>query len=140
MPFEVKDRRNKFRFPMRREMKFKLADDAAPVEAGSGETVNLGSGGVAFQVDRDLKIDALVELSISWPMLLDDTCPMRLIVFGRVLRSDRGRVACTIDKYEFRTQSRTVRTAQTVRDSMLLRWADTLRKDTLKVRTAAATF
>src|SRR5689334_18895003 len=134
---EIRDRRTKFRFPIRRELRFKLAEDGSPVEAGAGETVNLGSGGVAFQVDRMLKIDALVELSISWPILLDETCPMRLIVFGRVLRSVTGMAACSIDKYEFRTQSRSIRNTVTVRDSMLLRWADTQRKEQLKARAVA---
>jgi hypothetical protein len=135
---EIRDRRTKFRFPIRRELRFKLAEEGLPVETGAGETVNLGSGGVAFEVDRELKIDALVELSISWPILLDESCPMRLIVFGRVLRSTKGQAVCTIDKYEFRTQARSIRLAATVRDSMLLRWADTLRKENLKTRAAIA--
>src|ERR1017187_4998963 len=80
------DRRKKFRFPIHRELRYKLLEEGILVGAGTGQSVNIGSGGVAFSIDRDLSPGAFSELSISWPVLLDDTCPMRFIVFGRVLR------------------------------------------------------
>jgi hypothetical protein len=111
-------------------MRYKLLRDEAIVEFGRGETIDIGSGGVAFTMEREITPQTYVELSISWPVLLDDTCAMRLIVFGRVLRSEGGRSCCTIDKYEFRTQARALQTTVTIRnDSMLLRWAEGLRKD-----------
>ena len=56
-------------------------------------------------------------------------CPMRLIVFGRILRCTGRKAVCTIDKYEFRTQARTVQTTPAIRaDTMLQRWADGMRK------------
>ena len=104
------DRRKKSRFPIRRELRYKLlADDT--MDSGTGQTINMGSGGIAFSIDHELKPDAFIELSISWPMLLDNTCPMRLIVFGRVLRSQSRKSVCNIDKYEFRTQARTFQAA-----------------------------
>ncbi|MGA2269536.1 MAG: hypothetical protein ABSH44_13790 [Bryobacteraceae bacterium] len=53
--------------------------------------------------EPELRPGTFIELSISWPALLDQTCPMRLIVFGRVLRGAGRTAACTLDKYEFRT-------------------------------------
>jgi hypothetical protein len=97
------------------------------------------SGGVAFTTERALNPGAFVELSISWPVLLDETCPMRLIVFGRILRCTGRKAVCTIDKYEFRTQSRTLQTAPAIRtDTMLQRWADGMRKENLKASLASA--
>src|ERR1022692_3869655 len=134
------DRRKKFRFPIHRELRYKLLDDGVLRGAGTGQSVNMGSGGVAFTIDQELRPGAYIELSISWPVLLDDTCPMRFIVFGRVLRSVGRKSVCTIDKYEFRTQARTLQAAPAVRhDSMLQRWADGMRKDTVKPRVATAT-
>jgi hypothetical protein len=99
----------------------------------------MGSGGLAFTIDQELKPGAFIELSISWPVLLDDSCPMRFIVFGRVLRSVGRKSACTVDKYEFRTQARTFQTAPAVRnDSMLQRWAGGMRKENVKPRVATA--
>ena len=86
-------------------------------------------------IDHELKPSAFIEVSISWPMLLDNTCPMRLIVFGRVLRSEGRKTVCTIDKHEFRTQARTFQAAGAMRnDSMLQRWAGEILKDNLKPR------
>jgi len=55
--------------------------------------------------------------------LLDRTCPIRLIVLGRVLRGAGRTAVCTVDKHEFRT-ARASRTDARVRaDSMLEHWA-----------------
>ena len=75
-------------------------------EVGQGHTVNMSSGGIAFSLDRELAPGAFVELSISWPVTLDTGTPMRLVVFGRVVRTMDGIAACSVDKYEFRTQAR----------------------------------
>jgi len=132
------ERRGKKRFPIHRELRYKSLKDGAIIANGSGQTINLGSGGLAFSVSQDLEPETYVELSISWPVLLDDSCPMRLIVFGRVLRCQDGKCACSVDKYEFRTQSRVFQTAPSVRnDSMLQRWAEGVRKENLKARSMA---
>jgi len=132
------DRRTKFRFPIRRELRYKLLAGGVIIGSGTGFTDNVGSGGVAFSLDHELDAGTFVELSISWPALLDDTCPMRLIVFGRVLRSAGNQSVCTIDKYEFRTQARAIQAgAMTRSDSMLLRWADGMRREAPKVRVAS---
>ena len=125
------DRRERQRFSIRRELRYTLLKDGVNAESGVGETIDIGSGGVGFSIGRPLPAGRFIELSISWPMLLDDTCPMRLVVFGRVLRNEQERCACTIDKYEFRTQSRTIQPLAVRNDSLLRRWAETVRKEPL---------
>ena len=133
------DRRSKSRFAIERDVRYKMADEGVVVASGAGQTINMCSGGVAFSTERALNPGAFVELSISWPVLLDETCPMRLIVFGRILRCTGRKAVCTIDKYEFRTQSRALQTAPTIRaDTMLQRWADGMRKENLKASLASA--
>lgn len=100
------DRRAKHRFAIERELRFKVLDGERPTTTGIGNTVDISSGGVAFETMTKLLPGTLMELSISWPVLLDDTCLMRLVVLGRVVRTRRQIVACTVDKYEFRTQAR----------------------------------
>ena len=135
------ERRKKTRFPIARELRYKLMDEETIVESGMGTTVDMGSGGVAFRTDHRLQPGSFIELSISWPVLLEGSCPMRLIVFGRVLRSSSMYAACTIDKYEFRTQARTPVTVVAQRsDSMLQRWAGTVRREAVKAAAAAAAF
>src|SRR5664279_2837530 len=129
----VIERRKKARFPVNRELRYKVLEKQTVAESGMGTTINMGSGGVAFQTDQKLSPGSFIELSISWPVLLEDSCPMRLIVFGRVRRSSGLVTACTIDKYEFRTQARAPRDTATGRhDSKLQRWAGAIRKETTK--------
>jgi hypothetical protein len=133
------DRRSKSRFAIERDVRYKLAEDGVVVAAGSGQTIDMCSGGVAFVAEQPLTPGGFVELSISWPVLLDETCRMRFIVFGRILRCTGRRTVCSIDKYEFRTQGRTFQASITTRgDGMLHRWADGMRKESLKSNAANA--
>ena len=134
---DVVERRKKVRFYLNRELRYKVLEEETIVDSGLGATLDIGSGGVAFLAEQRLPIGAFIELSISWPVLLENSCPMRLIVFGRIVRSSGCKTACTIDKYEFRTQARAPRPISLPRtDSMLQRWAGNIRKELMK---AAAT-
>ena len=118
------DRRAKHRFAIKRELRFKVLDGVRPTTTGVGNTVDISSGGVAFETVTKLVPGTLLELSISWPVLLDETCLMRLVVLGRVVRTRRQIVACTVDKYEFRTQARVPQnTAHRPLDPAPRRWS-----------------
>jgi hypothetical protein len=132
------ERRKKRRFPMNRELRYKVLEDDRIVQSGIGATLDMASGGVAFLSEDNIPLGAFIELSISWPALLENTCPMRLIVFGRVQRTAGNKTACTIEKYEFRTQARALRPFAVPRtDSMLQRWAGNMRKELTKTAAIA---
>jgi hypothetical protein len=132
------DRRSKFRFAMERDVRYRVAEDGVVVAAGSGQTINMCSGGVAFVTEQPLTPGGFVELSISWPVLLGETCAMRFIVYGRILRCNGRRTVCSIDKYEFRTSARTFQSSVTKRgDGTLHRWVEGVRKESLKVGAAS---
>jgi hypothetical protein len=123
------DRRSKHRFTMQREMRFKVLENERIVVTGTGRTIDMSSNGIAFE-SGSLKPGSLVELSVSWPVLLDETCMMRLIVFGRVVRASNHMAACTIDKYEFRTQARAAQfQSAPVLNNSLRRWIGTVERD-----------
>ena len=64
------ERRTKFRFAIERDLRYKMAEDGVVVAAGAGQTINMGSGGVAFVTEQPLTPGAYVEISISWPVLI----------------------------------------------------------------------
>ena len=131
---ERENRRQKSRFPIHRELRYRLMQDGHTLEAGFGKTVNIGSGGVAFALEHELATGTFIELSIGWPVLLDTGTPMRLVIFGRVLRSGDGISVSTIDKYEFRTQARTPQTTTGLRGNLLPpRWMDRMMKQQPKL-------
>ena len=120
------ERRAKKRFVMEREIRYRVLEQDKIIAVGSGKTLNLSSNGVAFVTDQKLPPGAFIELSIAWPALLENRCPLQLIGFGRVLRCAKGVVASTIEQYEFRTLARVVpESAWSARsDQKLRRWAE----------------
>jgi hypothetical protein len=120
------ERRSKRRFVMEREIRYRVLDQDEIIAVGSGTTFNLSSSGVAFHADRELPAGAFIELSIAWPALLENRCPLQLRGFGRILRSTSGRTAASIEQYEFRTSAKTVAERFWVSnsDQRLRRWAE----------------
>jgi hypothetical protein len=120
------ERRAKRRFVMEREIRYRVLEDGKIISVGNGKTLNLSSNGVAFVTDNHLPPGSFIEVSIAWPALLENRCPLQLIGFGRVLRSAGGTIACTIEQYEFRTLARVVpESAWSARsDQKLRRWAE----------------
>lgn len=120
------ERRSKRRFVMEREIRFRVLDQDQIIAVGSGKTFNLSSSGVAFATEHVLPPGSFIELSIAWPALLENRCPLQLIGFGRILRCENGVVASTIEQYEFRTLARAVPDDVwlTRSDQKLRRWAD----------------
>ncbi len=99
------DRRGTSRFPVREEVKYKVTQPyKGPSILGSGETLNIGSGGILFTTEEKLPVGRTVELSVNWPARLDGTCPLKFVAIGRIVRAEPGRAAARIEKYEFRTR------------------------------------
>lgn len=99
------DRRHSDRFPIEREVRYRVLNKRSSEEAGDGKTVNISSSGVLFTVDHMLLPGRRMELAISWPAQLNNKCALKLVARGRVVRFEGGRAAIEIQQYEFRTQS-----------------------------------
>ncbi|MCC7497607.1 MAG: PilZ domain-containing protein [Bryobacterales bacterium] len=98
------ERRSSDRFPIERDVRFRILSKKATDEAGTGKTVNMSSSGVLFTSDKILLPGKRLEISVSWPAQLDNVCPLKLVARGRVVRSESGTTAIEIQQYEFRTQ------------------------------------
>lgn len=99
------DRRSSDRFPIEREVRFKVLNKKNNEDNGVGRTVNMSSNGVLFSTDQLLLPGRRVEVSISWPAQLNNRCALRLVARGRVVRFDDGQAAMEIQQYEFKTQA-----------------------------------
>jgi hypothetical protein len=100
------DRRGADRFPIEREVKYRVLSKRSGNEEGTGKTINISSNGVLFTTDKILLPGKRLELSISWPAQLDNKCSLKLVARGRVARLEQGRAAIEIQQYEFRTAGR----------------------------------
>jgi len=99
-----RERRTKRRFDIEQEVRYKMLYGQRIAETGSGKTMNISSGGVWFTTENMLTTGMPVELSMTWPVLLNDSCPMKLMIYGCVVRSNGKNAAVAIERYEFRTQ------------------------------------
>jgi hypothetical protein len=99
-----RERRIKRRFRIDQEVRYKMLYGQRIAETGVGRTLNISSGGVWFSTENMLTSGMPVELSMSWPVLLNDSCPMKLMIYGCVIRSNEKGAAVAIERYEFRTQ------------------------------------
>jgi len=99
------DRRGADRFPIERDVRFKVLNRKTAEEMGSGKTINMSSNGVLFTTDQYLLPGRRLEISISWPAQLNSKVALKLVARGRVVRCDEGKAAIEIHQYEFRTQS-----------------------------------
>ena len=100
----AEDRRRKKRYPMNLQVEYKIVKNYLVVGNGTGTTIDMSSSGIAFQTDQPLKVGSYLEVSASWPVLLDGSCPLKLVVFGKVVRSDGQITAIAADRHEFRTR------------------------------------
>jgi len=97
------ERRGADRFPIERDIKFKVISKRAD-EIGAGKTINMSSSGVLFTTDQSLAPGRRLEIAISWPAQLNSKVALKLVARGRIVRYEEGRAALEIQQYEFRTQ------------------------------------
>jgi len=98
------ERRVADRFPIERELRYKVLNKKFSNESGEGRTVNISSSGILFATNEVLLPGRKIEVSLSWPAQLNEKCALKLVARGKVVRYERGMAALAIQQYEFRTQ------------------------------------
>jgi PilZ domain len=100
------ERRGADRFPIEREIRYRLLNRREITPEKIGKTINISSNGILFTTDEVLLPGKRIEVSVSWPAQLDNKCQLKLVARGRVTRLEEGRAAIEIQQYEFRTQAK----------------------------------
>jgi hypothetical protein len=99
------ERRTRNRFPIERELRYKILGARENIiQVGLGKSLNMSSSGVLFTTESMLLEGQVVELAVSWPALLDNVLPLKLIARGRLIRADGTQAAMAIETYEFKTR------------------------------------
>jgi hypothetical protein len=105
IPSGRSDRRASERFPIARDLRYRVLNKRGNDEAGEGTTLNMSSSGLLFTAKEMLLPGRRVEVAVSWPAQLNSKCALKFVARGRVVRFDDGQVAIEIQQHEFRTQS-----------------------------------
>jgi hypothetical protein len=74
--------------------------ESAPI---AGKTVNISSGGILFEADSGVVVGEVLQMAIRWPAKLEDSCPIKVVVSGKVVRCSESQAAIEILQHEFRT-------------------------------------
>lgn len=99
------ERRSDRRYDINLNVRWKLIRRRRVLDSGTGKTVDVSSGGLLIETDRELPSGLNIELSIAWPVLLHNVAPLQLVVAGRVVRTTGQRVGVRMVQHEFRTVS-----------------------------------
>lgn len=91
------------RFPVRLEVRYcESGRKRIGGKRGNGVTRSIGSRCVTFTTEHVLRAGLQVELAVDWPVRLNETTPLSLVIYGRVMRSVGQYAAVRIERHEFR--------------------------------------
>ena len=94
------------RYPITLDVQYELLIGNRGKRFGSGRTVNISSGGVFFETKSDLPTHGPIELILDWPS--EGVANLKLIVQGRIVRSDAIGTAVKMTRHKFRASERPV--------------------------------
>ena len=101
-----RERRMKRRFQIEQEVRYKMLYGQRIAETGTGKTSNIieqrrvvHNRQHADHGDADRALDELAGAAERF-------CPMKLMIYGCVVRSNERGAAVAIERYEFRTQGK----------------------------------
>jgi hypothetical protein len=97
------DQRLHQRYPIALDVEYRLLSRGRVERLGSGRTLNISSGGVLIEVHDPMPSGGPIELVMHWPFLLEGVCPLKLVMRGRIVRSDGRAIAIKAKHHEFRT-------------------------------------
>lgn len=101
------ERRSRQRFPLALAVEYRMLGKAE--RFGSGQTRNISSTGLLFEIAEPQPLSGSIELMVSWPCLLDGMCALKLVMRGRIVRSEGIGIAIQSKQHEFRTAGPVIR-------------------------------
>src|ERR1017187_3611877 len=76
------ERRASLRFPLALEVRYSVSRRRRQVATGSGHVIDMSSSGLRFAIAGPLEPGLKLNVSIDWPVLLDERVLLQLIVTG----------------------------------------------------------
>jgi hypothetical protein len=100
------DRRLQKAFRIELNLHYALLYGTQLGQMGSGKTLHISRSEVRFTAEGPLAVGTPLTLCLAWPALLNGECPLQLVVYGCIARSEeKAGHLLKIEHYEFRTAS-----------------------------------
>jgi hypothetical protein len=110
---EENGRRPRLRFPIQQDVRYQCVKGSRILAVGLGRTLEFSSHEVRFTTQQALKQGQKMRLAVDWPALLDNSCRMKLEIFGWIVDCEPDTAAVKIERYEFRTRGSQLAIIQT---------------------------
>jgi hypothetical protein len=104
-PKNLVNRRASARYRMVTPLRYRAFCQTAITGAGSGQSIDMSSGGIAIEIGKVLEPGSEIEVVLDWTGIYHGKRRMRLFVWGQVVRSEEQRTAVRILSHEFREAS-----------------------------------
>jgi hypothetical protein len=99
------ERRSRRRYCLNFGLRYTLSENGEVVETGSGQLVDMSSSGLRFVAARPLVCGVRVDVSIDWPVLLDESIRLQLALKGVIVRVCGAETAVKIYRHGFKTRT-----------------------------------
>jgi hypothetical protein len=91
-------------YPIVAEIDYRLVGPRGMLARGSGKTIGISRTTVLFQSNDTVPEGSRIEMFVPWPVRLNGTVPLNLVIDGTTVRSRNECVNLAIHQYEFRTR------------------------------------
>jgi len=97
-------------YPVELDLDYRIVVDRKILDAGRGRTVTISSTTVTFKGDHQISNGLDIEVTLEWPVRLDNSVSLRLHIHGKTVKAENGCNAIRILRHEFRTSKDTTKT------------------------------
>ena len=105
------ERRSHQRYPITFDVEYEVPGGNGVRLMGFGRTINISSRGVLLEISDPLPNRCRIRLSINWPFFLGGSIPLKLVMYGNIVRVAGNTIAVRATGYTFYTAGRTMQHA-----------------------------
>jgi len=109
-------------YPICAALEYRLMGKEWISRAGTGRTIYFSSRRVLIECDTTLPLDKRVELSIEWPVRLENNVCLNLHITGLTVSAVGAATEVETLSYEFRTRAAPSRRINQTRDALIAHW------------------
>jgi hypothetical protein len=99
-------------YSIRTDLDYRLVGMDSVLGRGHGQTKAMSRTSVWLESDKALRVGVPIELVLTWPVLLDNKIPLKLVIDGNTVRVDGKYARVEISRHEFRTRALSVGSGQ----------------------------
>ncbi len=98
------ERRQKRRFQIFSSIRYSAYGAQPPKVSGAGKVINMSMTGALLRTEEQLERGLALQVSMDWPVKLDNVRPLQLVLTGPIIRTHQNEAVLSIARIQFRTR------------------------------------